>query len=135
MVIGLVGGFNYVLNSHATLNFDGTKVSMSRPDGILGATYYTRYTRYTSASDNVVGGLVNGSVRKLGLREELFCRDDDSGFGSGADGLCDIICIHECFSKKACFTRNEDYDTHRFEFEKADKMYKDTRERFANSFF
>lgn len=128
MSLGFVGCLNYVLNNHASLgSFDSSDAEMSRPD-ILGATHYSR----SMSVDGVAGGLVY--VTKFGLTGKLFCRDGDFGDGP-ADGLCDTVCIEKPFSERVCFRRNKDYDTHRSEFEKADKMYKDTKERFAHSYF
>ena len=92
---------------------------LSRADGI--------WTGYTELGKESFGwGEKVYQFRPFGKSIHMF----DGGIYGKCDGLVDKITIKD----QEYLTRNEDYETHQEEFDEADKILVDTKERFKEYF-
>jgi len=128
VMVGCVAAGLYIMNLgsnilqwHNKEHIDGNYHSVSKSDGAFGHTRYVRYYNGDYKMDEV--------WQSRFLRTSRFIRD--GGLEGENDGLVDEIHIMGIGAKtKALLHRDKDYDANREEFDKADRLLAETKERF-----
>ena len=130
-VVGILGafylsqlGFNNLFYNRE--HVDGTYHSVTRPDSAFGHTELSRYHNGNYRNDEVY------QFRFLGPSRVM----TDGGMYGENDGLVDRIHImgSRFGGVTGVLTREENYDIFKDEFDRADRVLAETKERFAKYF-
>jgi len=120
----LITGINAIKHQNK-VNFGEHTITATKIDGMFGYTKLKifRWDKYSSYS-----------VEQYHLENENLGIIDGAGYGK-TDGLVDKILITPSNTENSqTLIRTKDYNSHQKEFDDADKLLKETKERFKDIF-